>query len=441
MARICYPGGPAIRCWKREDGSLYAESPSATELHASEVLLQSAIANSTDLFCTNTIADCTLRMQLNLSDFSIGEYIYYRENDVYFVPVPWDASSIYFVSGYELNSLNSRSINNPEGLIGNLGVYSFQIYLFIVLIFIFSSSLIALKALILFEINFSRRKKGRIDKFLQIMRKLRLEMFKSSCKHVKCCSFITYLTFFLFSTPFLLMFKTAQVITQPPPIYSSYQELIRSNVTIYYASMLTDEKAFLHPNSFNIERHDIVDKMWKYFLGHSRHIDLRKSQSEFLKLTHLLTSGYAVFFSSFYTSARIRQVFCSLSDSNQLFNVLMFRDKSQRMDLAGFAMRKGYKNEKLIKNQRRVFEFYFVRHMRRSFSSLYGLDIMGTDSEHRKLQKEICMKQEIIKQAVSLGSSGLEFFFRFFQIILAFVLFSLIVFFYEKFICPKFKFT
>lgn len=354
------------------------------------------------------------------------------------MPVPWDAETIYIITGYDINKYKEQRFINTYGLIHNFTVYGCDVHLCILTFFILLFILILLKASILYEYNHSLRRRKRVT-LMGIIRKLKIELLKHSAKHTRGFSLILFASFFFISSPFLLMFKTAQVVTKQPRIISSYDDLVKSNATIFYSSLLSDESSFLWPSSRSIEHEDIVYETWMYFLKHGIYYDMRKQRPiTFKDMMNLVVSDDAVFFSSFYIAARIREVFCSFSEEEQLLNVLMFKDENQREELNGFAMRKGFVDDILVKKQRRAFEFYFVRHMRRSHHSFYGLDIGDSSPEHRKLQKQVCLKHELTGQMVHVEAGDVEFYFFFFLCILIFFLIAFCIFLLEKYLLVHF---
>lgn len=416
MIRICYPGGGVIKCLKRPDGSTYATDALNSYEETNEIIFQSRVANSTDVFCVQTISECIGRMKNNLSDYSIGEYIYHDESAPYYVPVQWDPGSIYIVSGNDINSLSKKVISSEwsYGLMSNLGIYSWPTYSLIGLVFALVYLLTLMKTLLFIERHFSfvKLRRNKINLFFIVLR--RFKSITNSPEDVKSCSFIIWVTFFFFLTPFLLMFKTAQVITPEPKIYSSYDQLIKSNVTIFYSSILSEERALLAPNDLNVKNKDIVYQIWKHFNQNGIYFasNRMKSTNNFLYLTNSITSGF-VFVSTYAVASKIRKTFCSFSNPKQLFNVLMFQDKSQREVLNGFALRREFFNGKLIRRLRAAFEFNYQR--RRTYRCFYGLQVVHKTPEHRKVQKEICLRNQFIRQEVSFVASDLSFFSFFFS--------------------------
>lgn len=398
------------------------------ESHYAYARLISQIGNSTDVSFVTTLANCIELFDRNLTDFSIGNYDYTKEAPSYYVPCPNSASSIYFISGYDVNKFQSSEMTNAFGskfgVLHNFANFSIEIY---AVIFLFLALAVALIA---FKVKLCSKKS-----LMCLLKRPRSLFNKLVCgrRSTRLLSFLFHSGFFLISTPFLLLFKTSQVVTPKEPFITNYEQVLSEKPSIYYSNILFNETSLMMPNKRDIEENTIRNRMWKYFKGHSETFPADAIE-RYPATGQGITNHQVIFIGPLDVLYPIKQAFCSFSISPELFKMSLFKDENQRETLTGYALRRGMSDKKFIKRIRNVMEFYYHDHLPRLLTSYAGFEwgYGAFNAKHRHKQLSVCQDEESSQKEHVLQASDLRFFDCFLRILATAVFLDLAAFWLHK---------
>lgn len=323
--------------------------------------------------------------------------------------------------------------NEPSeyGIMGNISNYTFDVY-FVIMTIIISILLILIghayktnKYLIVIKKN----KKYKLSKILFIIMKKILLINKTKQKLI---SLLILSSYFLLITPFLLLFKTNQVVNERPFIINNYKKIIQTNSTILYTSIAFNETLFLLPSDFDIKTNNIVNKFWHQFKFTGKLYDMSTTMGLDVieNLKNLLIHGKTVFISEFFTVTTVKAVLCSFTNENELIQIFIHHDNNQRSQIQGIPVRRGFFNKQLNIKHRRLFEMNIFRQILNQGVEYMGFTFLVTSKEHRRIQYEYCTIQQPIefKTKDDIAPSRFQFFsllfFTLFSVYgLAFVIF------------------
>ena len=386
-------------------------------------------------------------MKNNLSDISIGNY-FPHINSPYVVPVPFIPVTLDFVAGYD----HGKYINRQRNLVGtflgvleNLYAFQYQVYLTAFGLVTVCLILIFLQVILIEKYKFRRKRRNRRKKFcLWTNFNLTLAdvMYHPSSTRNRITCFIFEVAFFLILTPFGLMFKTTQVVTEKPQVITNYEEIINSRAEVLYTNLNSDEREFLRPGEINVKNNDVVNRMWKYF-ERKGVLFKAKARMDIIKLrnerTYSLANGSLVFLATRNFAKYLRETHCSWTKDGTILRMFRFHDESQRQILAGNAFRLGYKNDKLVRKFKILFEhrvnwarerrkFRFLGFEKKFVSSNKTI-VYNTPRRHRSKQLDVCLDESIGEfHKEETFASDLKFYRLFTVIICLMVLMSVVVF-------------
>lgn len=238
--------------------------------------------------------------------------------------------------------------------------------------------------------------------------------------------------FFFISTPFLLLFKTNQVITPRPPFLLNYEEVIARNAQVIYSNILFDEMILLRPAKLDDQSNDIQNRFWRYFNSNSHKI-VFDTNIETMKTVDLaakeISQQKSIFLAPFVVAYPMMQAFCSFSNFPDLYRMFHFHDASQREILTGPAVRKGFEDSKLLKRIRNAMEFHLYQQLPFTTSNFGGFTHkVDPVINHRLSQLSYCQETKILGQQLhSPKASDLHFFLYFLKIVALFLALAFIV--------------
>lgn len=414
MLRLCY-NNLSVKLIKKADGtfSISGLYPQDTE----NVRYMMQLTASHNFTFTKNLIGCYESLKKNKSDFSYGQFLYFDSTNTYHVPVQIYTARPYFISGYEVNSYVESQRNKSDcnyGLMNNIYNYQVDVHCLVLLLLICLLSLLMLQKSVKTHLVKSKS---------TFYRRVRT----TKCPRVsRLGKFLHHLAFFFVSTPFLLMFKTNQVVTERPFVLETYQMIMNAGARIRTSGMYTNVSMTLEPNSDNNERKDLIYKMYHYFIHHQyRGAPPGKNRSYFdslFEIAESIINKTMVYLDTYWTVKTMRLVFCSISRDSQLYRAFIFKDVHSREFLAGNAFRLGFEDKKLVKRLRNTFEAASTIVWSRMHPLPLGFKFRGKSisNKHRKSQLELCLDEELKPyERHETFASGVSFFGSFFALLLA----------------------
>ena len=410
---------------KYQNGKLLANEL-ARESHYVYARILLHVANSTEISFVNILADCIELFSKNLTDMSMGNFLYHvDESQSYYVPCANSAASLYMISGYEFNNFleNRRTkVTQKLGVLSNFANFSVSVYSAILLYLMVIMILVTLKAWILM------RSPHKMTKLIRRSTKLFRHILQRTNRHNRIIALVFHCGLFLLATPFLLLFKTNQVVAPSEPFIRTYEDVITEKPFIYYSNILFDETALLKPSKYHVNSKDIESQIWTYFMSHSKQFnfnDLNLVGSTAKNISR----GRTIFLGALDVVNPIMQTFCSFSQSPDLYRMSLFRDPNQRESLTGFALRRGVQDKKLIKRIRNLMEFHYHEQIPFITTSYVGFRLTGSDHQHILRQLPHCQGIRISEDnQQEIHPSDLQFFDYFFRFLMIILVISLISF-------------
>ena len=417
MLRLCY-NNPSVKLLKRSDGTYSVSGVYPQDVENVQHMIQ--LTGSYNITFAKSLIGCYESLKNNQSDFSYGQFLLYDPTDTYYIPVQTFSASPYFISGYEVKSYieskqSSAQATSEYGLMENILNYDLSVHCLILVILIILAAIYSLK--------------GKVRKWALKCRRIKR---RPKSRFIK---FIFMVNFFFTSTPFLLMFKTSQVVTEKPKVLETYQMIMDANASIRTSGLYTNVTMTLEPNGeMSNKENDLNYKMYNYFIHHQyRGTSPGKNKNYYGSLYEIARSiinNTMVYLDTYHTVRTMRLVFCTLSKEDEYYRTFIFQDVHAKAILAGQAFRCGFKNKHLEKRLRNIFEAGSTTVWSKMHPPPIGFKFRGNSTgEHRKAQLEYCMDEELkAYQRQETFASELNFFASFFILILSLDVIFLIVF-------------
>lgn len=388
--------------------------------HVENVHYLIKLTSSSNITFSRNLAGCQESLRVNQSDFSWGHFSYFDPTNTYHVPVQTYSSSAYFVSGYEVKSYVKSQTDkslSKYGLMENIYNYDIDVQCLVLVLVLLLLTVILVQNTL--RVSYLRHRfKGVTIRYLS---RRRLKKLKPS----KLTKFIYLVSFFFLSTPFLLMFKTNQVVTEKPFVLENYQMIMDARARIRTSGLNANITLSLEPSGESVKTQDIIYKFYNYYIHHQyKGVAPSRKQvyyDNLFEIAESIINNTMVYLDTYHTVHNMRLVFCSMSNESQLYRTFIFRDESSREILAGKAFRLGYVNHKLTKRLRSTFELGTTTVWTRMHPLPLGFRFRGEkiSSKHRKAQLEHCLDEELKPyERHKTFASGFSFFGYFFAFLL-----------------------
>ena len=393
MARLCIPGNRNVKFTRDPDGN-YNSLSLATDSEKHYLMMHDSIVNSTQLMIQPSVDKCIKSLQLNESDIVIAPV--HPDEDAYTVPATFSSSTADFITGLNL-SRHSELLEKPEvkkhGVLSNSTNFTVPIYAIIALFIITFISLIYLSShLMKMRLSIIGRRKN----------KTVARIFLFYCRyfahprvsHLRNVCLLILVFYFLSITPFLLMFKTNQLVFKVPRMIDSYEQVIDSRATVFVPWVSSNASNFLVP--YRDDMNSIVNRFWFFFRQMERAFDVSAKLRDFSKIMSFmdqLTNGRCIFLSSSLVIQFYQALFCSLAiNSDQQIALLLFHDPHQRSEIQGFAFRIGYINLQVVQLYKRLFEMQTLDHFSGEQVKFLSQNLIAGASASSRFDFEMCVK-------------------------------------------------
>lgn len=431
MARLCSPCNLDEEVTKTPDGK-FKLNGFVTRSHILSLDFHSSLLNASQFVVKKGFKDCLKLLIENKTDYIIG-FASDGDEKPFYVPVPYVSTSLHLISGYDVGKyIKDVKFKGPNslGVLSNIYNFDFQVY-FAILLFIISIGLLLLAHSLKIKAHLIRIGKKRL-KLLKTYRRVYKKLSDVKRTKTKLVSLVSYISYFLLITPFLLLFKTNQVVNEKPFIISNYEEIINANASIYYPSIAVNETVFLIPTGFDVDHNNIMNKFWNFFQTKSQHYDFSNTQT-FDKLFYLkdkLINGKGIFLTEFSTIVNIKAILCSFTKEDEYIQIFIYHDRHQRAEVQGMPVRRGYYNPQLNKKHRALFEMDLYNQLLIMGVEYIGFQYTGTSRDHRRIQYEYCQKEQPIELTTKdhIPPLKVEFYSLSLKILSALYLFALIIF-------------
>lgn len=302
---------------------------------------------------------CLSRLAKNSSDVAFGDFAL-RGGSSYHVPDATNAWAPAIISGYEVGEYIKNQTSKPYskyGLLENYRAFDGETYIAI-------CSVILIILLTKFLFNFHFKKSVSHLPLGTLRRRPALRVINEL--NIKSIRVVVSVAFFLISTPFLLMYKTTQVVTEKPFVIADYETLMRFNISIY--SQITVHKSeYFKPLTRNIQGNDLTFRFFNYY--QRRKFERKEFESNDLRrddfinfifrnyrLTRYLVEKKFVVITHLDASHYLKRKFCTTSGENEYFKIFVSKDASQKEILVGNAFRNGFSSPQVRAKLRRFAE-------------------------------------------------------------------------------------
>lgn len=333
----------------------------------------------------------------NISDYisdntPIGDY------SDFIVPTPVMSSKIVFLTGYNYTRYQEKVKHRLVGsALANFG--SFSIFIYLAFSFVIASIIGVIFAQKMTRRSLRRRKKSKnslLKLFLQS-----IEQFGSN-NHNRWIQFSSLMTIFTFSLLFSFAFQSQQLISDPPKIIRSFDEMVnKPNCTpLFFNSLFDDSSLFKNaPNG------SMRSKVWQKGLS-------LKSQFVWEGITDMISALHfvrakeykifnaeALLISNDFTARWATKLGCSMSAENEYFVPIIKTDETEKNEqLLGYPFRHDYKPQRAIINfQRILLEYGLIAHWRDLQYFSYGYMLLSVSKEHIQKQTVLCSINSILQ--------------------------------------------
>lgn len=370
-----------------------------------------------------TAQECLELIRSNSTDLSISMSSYFPENNLYHVPAPWDPVTVKFISGYEVNEFLNNTRRQTEstdyGVLKNYQAFQLEVYSTLVAFVILFAILLALHWVIFCEILTQRGNKRKLKSKMVSFRKILHSVINDRYKRTRISTLIFFVSCFLIATAFLSMFKTSQVATIRPKIITSYEQLFKSGARIFSSGEVFNLTRLIVPIEKDSKKIDIEHKFWNYFNSRKETVTLQEMQKgTYGQIAEKIASNEVVFVDADNMLDSLRALFCSFSESHQLFNMLIYKDPVQKEILHGYPMRWNFENPWIIRRLHRSVETHLPEHLLTMMIRYEGFNWKQTNPQHKSHQLQICTESTAAVEIPDLHSSGVDFFNFFFHLTL-----------------------
>ena len=349
--KVCFNTGVESEIAIKANGGFTIRGPSPASL-APYVDFALSLKNVSEVLCTKSYAECVDRLLKNEYDFALHTQSIHDTSGNFVVPVPAFATSVNILSGYNIHKYQQQNYGTMQSVLANLTSYSESVYLLMV-IFMLSLLLIILANVLLVQRRrcVSRAIRKSVKYFGLFMR--------AGCHRRFLPSLILNLGLFLIITPFFLLFKTNQVVVDEPPMIKSYRQIIDQRIGIMFTAFDSDVSDFLKLQA-NLRGGNLEKEIFEYFRLNARRVKLEQSPRTFELLANLskeIIQREQVFIGFDKSVETMRQLLCSWTTGDDLYQIVPFRDPHQEEIILGYIFRKGLEgSQDMIKRLRRVFE-------------------------------------------------------------------------------------
>lgn len=342
----------------------YVAEGVGSQLMDAQLDMMEPIYNFTEFHSSIDDEVCYQRINHNLSDFTTHLTLIHKNLEAnYSVPTPSMASKLVFITGYNAseyeNMVNERDIGTAMSNFGNFhhSIYTLTlIYLFITCI------LVVLRHRILY------RRSRRTTMARAIMKKI-LQFLSAGKFGNRFINILNSFLFFVILTLFLVLYKTSQVVIDPPTIIKEYKQLLALPNT----AMVFHDTVYACSDEFRDSPVDSMKgKLWTKNLEMTRRFQVNKDgfvlKSSNLFNIKFIRDTYAavvrrglVMVTTHQLSIIVRNIGCSLCPDDEQWKLVTSHDHSEAESLTGCALRNGFPHLKeFISSRRRLVESHLM---------------------------------------------------------------------------------
>lgn len=422
--RVCYSSG-GTEITVAPDGTLRVQGV-GIEVHRiyAELL---HVPNVTHVYSSESVDECFQRMEENRTDFIFTRRPLPSGNSaIYYIPVPTLEYVNQIITGYNYSKYRER-VENEEDSVTRLFL-NFNIYdkSTVLLLLIYLAALYIILRLT-HRLGLNRNRSSRRVSW----RKCEGPVCNRKSDTWKLVEFILNLCFFFLAAPFLAKFSTNQVVTSPPDLITTYEQILERRVQIVVSSELLDDFN-LKPSAESLRNNDTQAQIYLHRKKNSITYSIPRSLetlASMQKVADLINDGKAVMFSPNRIIDAFRDAFCSWTDESSLAQVFIVTDPSSTEFLTGMPFRKGFTDTFLQRKLRRIFEVRLMRAILKNSRQYAGFKYKReiTTSEHRFEQLSLCSLDHLVRMQKETRSPGLKSFSLFLIIYLTWLLLQLII--------------
>lgn len=441
--RVCITTAATNILTRRRDGSYRVTGPSYDFYSEYIEILGRMFSKNNSIYLTMSSDECLDRLNSNQSDFTTAMFPYFGNSIDLRIPVPFYASKISFITGFDLTRKPVRP-RECASVISNLTLIEPHAYFFAALLFL-SLVLVILLQTWMF-VSYKRRRTNGYKMFhlKLILGEIMPVFFGTSKRFRYICLLSTILTFYLVNG-FKILYKTSQIIIEEPFVVRNYQDILADETSQAY---FYNPMAKVSDQFENAPKDTLRGKIWAKMLAHTRGnanshlISGIGTANQPLKWTRLrfeeMHHKHYVMIASTVTISLIETIFCLVSADDQLFRVLTFQDPSEPEDLLGWVFAHSFADEKYVtRGSRKGTESYIVIHL--LTKSAVGNEVkqfirqlVDPSPAHYNLQELVCRNSNFGQNDIHVNGIGLKYFQSFLHCILVILFLSAGILSYEK---------
>lgn len=424
--RLCFNTGVETEIEIKENGrfTIHGPSPAALSYY---IELAMSLTNVSEVFCAKSYNECVEKFIKNESDFSFSPFSIHDTSGLFSVPVPAFSTSLHIMSGYNIYTYQKEQqvfAKNMPSVLANFASFSREVYSLIAIWMFFLLFIIGANVLLI-------QRKRRVLKAIRKSFKYFVAFIVVGSQRWFLPSLVLNFGIFLLVTPFCILFKTNQVIIEEPKMVTNYKQIIDQNVKMIHTGLGTNESVLFQLAS-NSRTHNLMSEIFNYFKSNSRKITMDRSPKTFQLLPQLaksLVQGKQVIIGSDEIIEPLRQLFCSWTNEDELYQMLSFRDPIQEDIILGFTIHSLDPPKKLVKKLLQAFEGHIPSVLLNLLDNYVGIEFLPTSPEHRQQQLFICQQRTLIPhRKEEVVQADLAFFIPFLAILRVPIFISAIAF-------------
>lgn len=421
---ICITNGLDGVLKKNQYGEMvYSDLRADTEVEFFDLFQQ--IFNASTIKMTRIGIECLELLREGKVYFSTVSRSIWDESDYYRVPYGTKMSYINIITGYEYKEY-SRMIGASKisdmGILNNYRGFEKKVYFFLSLVMILLLLPVIFYTLIQKEKRWIYRRSISIWTMMKVFYQYLFYSFsiKTSARRF---TYLAIISFFLIITPFLLMFKTNQIIVPPPKLVKTLRQAISDKITIYHTDTIVNLSMFYEEENFQ--------KVHNYY-------ETNKKLFELPGATDILTyDGFVmniinqkgILLTQSHEAMAMYKMICSWANNNHLLKIFMFKEESTREYIHGMTFHINYTNPRGLRNYLSAYETGLLYTIDRNHYYI-GFDVLTIPLSHKQKQLVLCynFNQIEMDESSKVYSGDMKTFSPFFRFYFYIILVTITIF-------------
>lgn len=406
--------------------------------HDGEVLIISLyqqIFNASTIHMVSELRECLSLMKEKSVDFVAAMMPVASIFEHHYVPYATEESNLDIISGYDYNtysSLNGQNKTSKLGILNNYRGFESNVYIVLCLLIISLLLLVLFFTLVQREKRWIHRRSTSIRTMIKVFKVYLFNSF-STKTNARRLTMLSIISFFLIITPFLLMFKTNQIIVHPPKLLKTFEEAMSEKADIYFMNTVDNYEEYFYTENGS--------EVFSYYQSNKKIFKAPNDLESVYATNRILaeiTKGQAALILPSQISKIMYQCFCSWSKKGQLFKFMINKYYEGRTFLIGFVFSKKIPHSYSLTNYIHAFQNGLLQILNKQH--FYpGFDVFPTSKKHKQNQLVLCfnLNQIEMNESTNIYYGDFRLFSKFFYFCSFLLVLSFFVLLYEWLISPK----